>query len=209
MLGGTAFMVIAALGLMRLPDLYMRMHAITKAGTLGVGLLLVGVAVHFGDLSVSTRAAAVILFVLFTAPVSGHMIGRAGYLERVPLWDGTQMDEWQSSFEDMHYEENTIEQPAVPGPGGQTHERDERPTTHQGAMRAEPPPPGDPGPAADASMDAETSSGDADTPGEADASGDADAPSVEVFQQGEDDEPADDEPADEEPADESRSSRTT
>jgi multicomponent Na+:H+ antiporter subunit G len=142
MLSGTAFMGVAALGLLRLPDLYMRMHAITKAGTLGVGLLLVGVAVHFGDLSVSTRAVAVILFVLFTAPVSGHMIGRAGYLERVAMWDKTMMDEWQSSFDDMHYEENTIEQPAVGTPGSGS--RQER-MSADGAMQAVPPPTSDDG----------------------------------------------------------------
>jgi multicomponent Na+:H+ antiporter subunit G len=99
---------------LRLPDFYMRVHAITKAGTLGVGLLLVGVAVHFGDLSVTTRALAIILFVLITAPVSSHMIGRAGYLEGVSLWDGTVLDEWHASFSEMHYEEDTIEQPNVP-----------------------------------------------------------------------------------------------
>ncbi len=114
MLAGTAFMMVAAIGLLRLPDFYMRVHAITKAGTLGVGLLLVGVAVYFGDLSVTTRALAAILFVLITAPVSSHMIGRAGYLEGVPMWEGTVLDEWHASFSEMHYEENTIEQPAVP-----------------------------------------------------------------------------------------------
>ena len=101
LLGGTFFMLVASIGLLRLPDLYTRMHAITKAGTLGVGLMLIGVAVNFGNLSVITRAGAVILFVLLTAPVSAHMIGRAGYLGGVALWDGTLFDQWKGSFDEM------------------------------------------------------------------------------------------------------------
>lgn len=104
LLGGTFFMLVAAIGLLRLPDLYTRMHAITKAGTLGVGLVLVAAAVHFADLSTITRAATVILFVLLTAPVSAHMIGRAGYLGGVALWDGTLFDQWNGSFDEMPLE---------------------------------------------------------------------------------------------------------
>jgi len=101
LIGGVTFMLIAAIGLLRLPDLYTRMHAITKAGTLGIGLVLIGVAISFADLSVSTRAAAAILFVLLTAPVSAHMIGRAGYLGGIPLWEGTMFDHWNGRFEEL------------------------------------------------------------------------------------------------------------
>lgn len=104
MLGGTAFMFVAALGLLRLPDLYTRMHAVTKAGTLGIGLLLVSAAVAFGDVSVASRALAVVLFVLLTAPVSAHMIGRAGYLGNVTLWEGTWFDDWQADYDDLRRE---------------------------------------------------------------------------------------------------------
>jgi multicomponent Na+:H+ antiporter subunit G len=109
LLGGTFFMLVASIGLLRLPDLYTRMHAITKAGTLGVGLALVGVAVAFGDLSVTTRALAVILFVLLTAPVSAHMIGRAGYLGGVAMWSGTLFDQWKGTFDDMPRETEETE----------------------------------------------------------------------------------------------------
>jgi multicomponent Na+:H+ antiporter subunit G len=95
LLTGAAFMVVATVGLLRLPDLYTRMHAITKAGTLGVGCMLAAVAVTFADLSVTTRAVAVIVFVLVTAPVAGHMIGRAAYMADVPLWQGTVLDQWR------------------------------------------------------------------------------------------------------------------
>jgi multicomponent Na+:H+ antiporter subunit G len=64
----------------------MRMHASTKAGTLGSGLILVAVAIYFGDLATITRAVAAILFLLITAPVAAHMIGRAAFRVGVPLW---------------------------------------------------------------------------------------------------------------------------
>jgi len=120
MVGGTAFMVIAALGLVRLPDLYTRMHAVTKAGTLGIGLVLVAAAVAFGDVSVTTRAMVAILFVLLTAPVSAHMIGRAGYLGGVSLWEGTAYDDWQAGYEDLRREG---EDETISGPTGEDEDR--------------------------------------------------------------------------------------
>jgi multicomponent Na+:H+ antiporter subunit G len=101
MVGGTVFMLVAAIGLLRLPDLYTRMHAVTKAGTLGVGLVLISAAVAFGDVSVTMRSLVVLLFVLLTAPVSAHMIGRAGYLGRVDLWEGTLFDDWGAGYETL------------------------------------------------------------------------------------------------------------
>ena len=85
LLGGF-FCLVAGLGILRLPDVLMRMHASTKAGTLGSGLILVAVAVYFGDLATITRAVAAILFLLITAPVAAHMIGRAAFRVGVPLW---------------------------------------------------------------------------------------------------------------------------
>lgn len=97
MVGGTLFMIIATIGALRLPDLYTRMHAISKAGPAGVGLLLMGVAVHFGYLSFTTRAVAVFFFILLTAPVASHLIGRAGYLSGVSLWSGSRFDQWDAA----------------------------------------------------------------------------------------------------------------
>lgn len=104
LLGGTAFMLAAAIGLLRLPDLYTRTHAVTKAGTLGVGLVVLAAAFAFGDLSVAARAILVLLFVLLTAPVSAHMIGRAAYLGNVSLWEQTVFDHWQVSYEELRRE---------------------------------------------------------------------------------------------------------
>jgi multicomponent Na+:H+ antiporter subunit G len=78
---------------LRLPDLFMRLQASTKASTLGLGCMLIALAVHFQDLTVTTRAVLVIAFFFLTAPVGAHMIARAAYAVGVPLWEGTIADE--------------------------------------------------------------------------------------------------------------------
>ena len=95
LVSGGAFACIAGLGLVRMPDVYIRMHAATKAGTLGTGLILAAVAIHFADAGVAIRTLAAIAFLLITAPVAAHMIGRAAYRTGVPLWEGSIIDEWQ------------------------------------------------------------------------------------------------------------------
>lgn len=94
LVSGSAFTALAALGILRMPDVYNRLHAATKAGTLGVGLTLAAVAVHFGEAGVILRVVAAILFLCLTAPVAGHVIGRAAYRTGVPLWSGSVTDEW-------------------------------------------------------------------------------------------------------------------
>lgn len=99
MLVGAAFLLLAAVGITRMPDLYTRLQATTKAATLGVGCAVLAAAVHFGELGVAVRAAAVIVFVLLTAPVAAHMLGRAGYMVGAPQWEGTIADELQGQYE--------------------------------------------------------------------------------------------------------------
>lgn len=96
---GLFFVASAALGTLRFPDVFTRMHAITKAGTLGVGLVLAGAAVHFGhDFSLVTRAIAIVSFTLLTAPASAQMIGRAAYLSGVDHSPDTQLDELAKDY---------------------------------------------------------------------------------------------------------------
>ena len=77
LLGGGFFVLVAAIGIVRLPDLLTRMHASTKAGTLGSLLVLVGLAIYVGTAPVVSKAIATALFLLLTAPIAAHMIGRA------------------------------------------------------------------------------------------------------------------------------------
>ncbi len=93
LLSGSFFVLIAAIGVVRLPDLMMKMHASTKAGTLGAGLVLVSVGIAFDEISVLTRVIATIIFLLLTAPVAAHLIGRAAYYVGMDFWEGTIVDE--------------------------------------------------------------------------------------------------------------------
>ena len=92
MIGG-AFALVACVGLVRFPDLYTRIHAASKAGTLGSGLILLALALESGELDVVTRALAGIVFLLLTAPVSAHLLARAAYLVGVRPWQQTRLDE--------------------------------------------------------------------------------------------------------------------
>lgn len=98
---GVFFVLVAGIGLLRMPDLYLRMSTSTKASTLGLALILVGTAVFFGDLGVTSRALAMVVFVLLTAPVSAHMIGRAAYATGCPVWEGTQLDELRGRYDEQ------------------------------------------------------------------------------------------------------------
>nr|WP_296751853.1 monovalent cation/H(+) antiporter subunit G [Thioalkalivibrio sp.] len=99
LVAGAGFMLIAALGLLRMPDLLTRMHATTKAGVLGAGLIMVGAAIFIGQLTVVVKAVAVIAFLILTAPVAAHAIGRAGYFMGVPLWSQTHTDELEGRYD--------------------------------------------------------------------------------------------------------------
>ena len=79
MVAGAVFSLLAAVGVLRLPDLYTRMHAASKAGVVGAGLVLLAVAVESGEGSVVVRAVLGILFLLLTTPVSAHLLAKAAY----------------------------------------------------------------------------------------------------------------------------------
>ncbi len=92
LLGGL-FALLAAVGLLRMPDLFTRLQAASKATTFGVGVLFVGVAIHFDEFDVTARALLVFLFVFVTLPIGAQMIARAGYDAGVPVGDNTLADE--------------------------------------------------------------------------------------------------------------------
>jgi multicomponent Na+:H+ antiporter subunit G len=98
MVAGAAFMAIAALGIVKMPDLFTRMQAATKTGTSGAGCILVGTALFFAEAQVATKAGLVIAFLFLTAPVAAHMLARAGYLTGIPLAPETQPDELKGRF---------------------------------------------------------------------------------------------------------------
>lgn len=76
LLGGF-FALVAAIGVLRLPDVLTRMHASTKAGILGSSLILIGGAIYLHEIDITVRVVAIILFLMLTSPIGAHMIGRA------------------------------------------------------------------------------------------------------------------------------------
>src|SRR5918995_1702654 len=85
--------LLIAVGVLRMPDVFTRMQASTKASTLGLGCLLIGAALQLGDFASLIRVVSIGAFILLTTPVAGHVIARAAYLADVPLWEGTVLDE--------------------------------------------------------------------------------------------------------------------
>lgn len=83
---GSVLALFAGIGIIRLPDVFIRMHAATKVGTLGSGLIIAGAAVHFGDLGTVVRCILIVLFLLLTAPIGAHMIGRAALRIGIEPW---------------------------------------------------------------------------------------------------------------------------
>lgn len=96
---GTIFILLAGVGLIRMPDLYLRISVTTKAATLGVGLLLLGTAIYFSELSITTRAIAIIFFLLLTAPIGAHLIGRSSYFIGIPLWKKSVIDDLKGKYD--------------------------------------------------------------------------------------------------------------
>lgn len=113
---GTFFMFVASLGVVRMPDLFTRLSATTKASTLGASSLLIASAVHFYDYGITSRIVAIIAFIVITAPVAAHMLGRAAYISKVTLWKGTICDELRGRYD---IEGRILEDPDRKDEGGQ------------------------------------------------------------------------------------------
>lgn len=90
---GLALCLLAGIGALRMPDVYTRMQSSTKAGTLGIALIMASVGLHFRDAVTGLQAALVIVFLFLTAPVASHLISRAAYATGVRVWDKTVVDE--------------------------------------------------------------------------------------------------------------------
>jgi multicomponent Na+:H+ antiporter subunit G len=92
-LAGATFALLASVGVLRMPDLFTRMQAASKASTLGLACLLIGTAIQLGDSASVARAVSIAAFVMLTTPVAAHVVARAAARTGVPLWSGTVLDE--------------------------------------------------------------------------------------------------------------------
>jgi multicomponent Na+:H+ antiporter subunit G len=92
---GTFLMIVTALGLLRLPDVFCRMHAAGKAGTLGVVLIILGAVIALAGTSndVSIRGLLAVVFQFLTTPAATHLLARAAYVCDYPLSERTAVDE--------------------------------------------------------------------------------------------------------------------
>ena len=90
-----------------LRDTLTRMHAATKAGTLGTGLILIAVATFYQEIGITLRSLVAIVFLLLTAPVAAHLIGRAAYYTGIKLWKKT----WINQLKDVYPQRRKREGP--------------------------------------------------------------------------------------------------
>lgn len=104
-LAGVFFMLVATIGLLRLPDFYIRMSAITKGSTFGLGLILLGLAIYFNQPSMLLKVLAIIIFTFITAPVAAHVIGRTAVQNKIPFWEKTNLKEFKKYLHREHLEE--------------------------------------------------------------------------------------------------------
>lgn len=93
---GSAFTLIGAIGLARLPDFFMRLHGPTKSTTLGVGGVVLASVVYFSTRGqgLSLHEVLVTAFLFLTAPISAHMLAKAAIQQRLPVIDRTRGRPW-------------------------------------------------------------------------------------------------------------------
>lgn len=96
---GVFFIIASTIGLLRLPDVYGRMHAATKSATLGVASIMLASMVMFGVTkdAANMKQILAIIFIFLTAPVGAHMISRAAYQSGVKLWEKSVRDDLKGS----------------------------------------------------------------------------------------------------------------
>jgi multicomponent Na+:H+ antiporter subunit G len=92
-IAGAILALLAGVGVVRMPDVFTRMQASTKASTLGLGCFLAALALRHPEVSVMMRALSIAAFMMLTTAVSAHVIARAAARSGAPLWTGTVIDE--------------------------------------------------------------------------------------------------------------------
>ncbi|GAB3064753.1 Na+/H+ antiporter Mnh1 subunit G [Salinicoccus sesuvii] len=94
-LAGAFLAAVSAIGVIRLPDVYSRLHASSKSSTLGVMMMMLGTFLYFWyiDGYVDSKLFLAILFIFITAPVSAHMISRSAIHSNVNPYKMTIMNE--------------------------------------------------------------------------------------------------------------------
>ncbi|MER2508959.1 monovalent cation/H(+) antiporter subunit G [Amaricoccus sp.] len=92
LLAGGFFCLVAGIGVVRLGDVYCRMHAATKAGTLGLALICLAATLRADGWGQMIEPLIVFVFMIATAPIGAHLIGRAAFRAGAPTKPGTGSD---------------------------------------------------------------------------------------------------------------------
>lgn len=92
-LSGALLILAAAIGVLRLPDALCRSHAVAKALTLGIFLMLLGLWVDQGEKQIALKILLAIFFQVVTIPVGSHLIGLLAFEKNVARWRHRQMDD--------------------------------------------------------------------------------------------------------------------
>lgn len=82
LIGGLFFYFVGVLGLIRMPDVFCRMHATTKCDTMGAGLIFIGLIIWQGTTFVSLNILIILLFIWLTNPTAAHYIAKSEYTTR-------------------------------------------------------------------------------------------------------------------------------
>lgn len=93
MILGSLFVLVSVVGLLRLPDLYMRMHATTKTTSFGVVMILLGAVLALPNLETIIKGFLVIIFIFLTTPLGSHMISKAGHILKIKKTDSYLRDD--------------------------------------------------------------------------------------------------------------------
>ncbi len=99
MVVGAIFIFVASIGLLKMPDVYLRMSASTIAGTFGVASMLLAAAIHFYDFGIFVHIIGVIIFLILTVPVGAHMLGRASHIIGLQMWKNTVRDDLKDKYD--------------------------------------------------------------------------------------------------------------
>jgi multicomponent Na+:H+ antiporter subunit G len=94
---GAVIRLLSSIGLVRFGDVFMRMHASTKASTLGMGFILMGTALYFGEALITIKLVALLVIYFFSAPTGTQVLAHAAHISGAPMVKETWIDELKAS----------------------------------------------------------------------------------------------------------------
>ncbi|WP_169972741.1 monovalent cation/H(+) antiporter subunit G [Tautonia rosea] len=108
---GTFLMVVASLGVLRLPDFFQRVHPPAKSSTLGLLFLLIALVIELPDVETITKAVLAFVFLALTAPAAIHLLTRSAYRQGIPCAQDPTPDDYR---EFVDRQDKTIDPARLP-----------------------------------------------------------------------------------------------